>query len=91
MLAPPARAARPATHHQRRPHAVELALRSQFGNGFRQFGAMRRRRNELEYPSGPGETTSPKEANETIEHAQRLYDAASRLLPRSGSSEQPRP
>lgn len=34
-------------------YAVEVALRAQFGEGFRPFGAMRRRRNELEYPSGP--------------------------------------
>jgi HEPN domain-containing protein len=65
-------------------YAVELALRSQFGNGFRPFGAMRRRRHELEYPSGPAETTTPKEAHEAIEDAQRLYDAASRLLPTLG-------
>jgi hypothetical protein len=65
-------------------YAVELALRSQFGKEFRPFGAMRRRRHELEYPSGPGETTTPKEAHEAIEYAQRLYDAASRLLPTLG-------
>jgi hypothetical protein len=65
-------------------YAVEVALRSQFGNGFRPFGAMRRRRNELEYPSGPGETTTPKEAHEAIDYAQQLYDAASRLLPTLG-------
>jgi hypothetical protein len=37
-------------------YAVEVDLRAQFGHGFRPFGAMRRRRNELEYSSGPGET-----------------------------------
>lgn len=31
-------------------YAVEQATRAQFGPGFRQFGALRRRRNELEYP-----------------------------------------
>jgi hypothetical protein len=45
---------------------------------------MRRHRHELEYPSGPGETTTPKEAHEAIAYAQRLYDAASRLLPTLG-------
>src|SRR5450830_1341767 len=40
-------------------YVVEVALRAQFGDGFRAFGAMRRRRNRLEYPSGPGETTTP--------------------------------
>ncbi len=34
-------------------YAVERAARAQFGQGFRQFGALRRRRNELEYPSAP--------------------------------------
>ncbi|MGV8979495.1 MAG: hypothetical protein ACOH17_15790 [Cellulomonas sp.] len=34
-------------------YVVEVALRAQFGDGFRAFGAMRRRRNELEYPAGP--------------------------------------
>lgn len=33
-------------------YAVEQAARAQFGPGFRQFGALRRRRNELEY-AGP--------------------------------------
>jgi hypothetical protein len=31
-------------------YAVDLALRAQFGAGFRSFSALRRRRNELEYP-----------------------------------------
>lgn len=35
-------------------YAVEQAVRAQFGSGFRQFGALRRRRNELEYPERPG-------------------------------------
>lgn len=39
-------------------YAVEQAVRAQFGPGFRQFGALRRRRNELEYPNGP-ETMPP--------------------------------
>ena len=32
-------------------YAVEQAVRAQFGDGFRPFGALRRRRNELEYPA----------------------------------------
>src|SRR5680860_1440219 len=39
-------------------YAVEQAARAQFGPGFRQFGALRRRRNELEYPERPS-TTPP--------------------------------
>lgn len=65
-------------------YAVELALRAQFGSGFRAFGAMRRRRNELEYPSGPGESTSAGEAAQSIEDAQHLLDSAQRLMPMLG-------
>jgi hypothetical protein len=62
-------------------YVVEVALRAQFGDGFRPFGAMRRRRNELEYPSGPGETTSYHEAQNAIQDAEVLLLAAQQLLP----------
>ena len=61
-------------------YAVEVALRAQFGDGFRAFGAMRRRRNELEYPSGPGETTTPEEAGRAITDAEQLLRAAQQLI-----------
>ena len=35
-------------------YPVKHAVRAQFGSGFRQFGALRRRRNELEYPANYG-------------------------------------
>ena len=62
-------------------YAVEVALRAQFGDGFRPFGAMRRRRNELEYPTGPGETTTHDEAQKAIQDANALLRAARQLLP----------
>ena len=62
-------------------YVIEVALRAQFGEGFRPFGAMRRRRNELEYPSEPGQTTTSDEAIEAIADARRLHEAAQRLLP----------
>jgi len=62
-------------------YAVEVALRAQFGEGFRSFGAMRRRRNELEYPTGPGETTTHEEALRAIQDAEALLQAAQQLLP----------
>ena len=65
-------------------YAVEVALRAQFGHGFRPFGAMRRRRNELEYPSGPGETTSQAEAHDAVADATKLHAAARQLLPTLG-------
>lgn len=65
-------------------YAVELAVRAQFGAGFKSFGVLRRRRNELEYPELPGDETSDDEAGEAIGTAQGLVDAASRLLPQLG-------
>src|SRR5450759_5053836 len=61
-------------------YVVEVALRAQFGDGFRAFGAMRRRRNELEYPSGPGETTTTEEAGQAITDAEHLLRAAEQLI-----------
>jgi len=61
-------------------YAVEVALRAQFGDGFRSFGTMRRRRNELEYPTVPGETTTPAEAAAAIQETRRLLEAATALV-----------
>jgi hypothetical protein len=44
-------------------------------------GALRRRRNELEYPHLPAASASADEAAQAAEIAQRLIDAASKLLP----------
>jgi hypothetical protein len=62
-------------------YAVEVALRAQFGDGFRSFGALRRRRNELEYPSVPGETTTHDEIRKAIQDAEGLLLAAQQLSP----------
>jgi len=62
-------------------YAVEVALRAQLGDGFRPFGALRRRRNELEYPTGPGESTTYAEAQRAIQDAQGLLQAAQQLMP----------
>jgi len=62
-------------------YVVEVALRAQFGDGFRPFGAMRRRRNELEYPTGPSETTSQDEVQKAIRDTEGLLLAAQQLLP----------
>ncbi len=61
-------------------YAVEVALRAQFGAGFRAFGAMRRRRHELEYPNGPGESTTRTEALAAVTDARVLLDAARKLI-----------
>lgn len=53
-------------------------------SGFRQFGALRRRRNELEYPDRPGDDATIGEASESIEHAQVIIIAAEGLLDQLG-------
>jgi hypothetical protein len=62
-------------------YAVEQAVRAQFGDGFRPFGALRRRRNELEYPHLPADTATSEEADQAAGTAQRLITAAGKLLP----------
>lgn len=62
-------------------YAVERVVRAQFGDGFRPFGALRRRRNELEYPHIPSDTATADEAREAAETAGRLISAAIALLP----------
>jgi hypothetical protein len=59
---------------------VELAVRAQFGQGFRPFADLRRRRNEFEYPRLPADTASTEEAQEAVEVAQGLIAAAGQLL-----------
>jgi hypothetical protein len=61
-------------------YAVERAVRAQFGEGFRPFADLRRRRNELEYPLLPADTATADEATEAVEVAQRLIAAANGLL-----------
>jgi hypothetical protein len=61
-------------------YAVERAVRAQFGPGFRPFGDMRRRRNELQYPRLPAGTASEDEATQAIDVARQLITAANVLL-----------
>ena len=61
-------------------YAVEQAVRAQFGKGFRQFGALRRRRNELEYPERPGDDADAVEASEAVSSAAAMISAAEELL-----------
>lgn len=65
-------------------YAVERAVRAQFGPGFRQFGALRRRRNELEYPERPGDDATQDEASEAIENAEAILTATQGLLEQLG-------
>jgi uncharacterized protein (UPF0332 family) len=61
--------------------AVESAIRAQFGDGFRNFGFLRRRRNELEYPSAATTTSDVEEATEAVAKSRSIIEAADQLLP----------
>lgn len=61
-------------------YAVERAVRAQFGEGFRPFADIRRRRNELEYPRLPADTATAEEAKQAVEIAKSLTAAAAKLL-----------
>jgi HEPN domain-containing protein len=65
-------------------YAVEQAVRAQFGPGFRRFGALRRRRNELEYPERPGDDATTDEATEAVENAETIIAAAEGLVDQLG-------
>ncbi len=62
-------------------YAVEQAVRAQFGPGFRPFGMLRRRRNELEYPHLPADTATAEEAAHAVQDVRRILAAADQLLP----------
>lgn len=62
-------------------HAIEEAIRAQFGTRLRAFGGLRRRRNELEYPAYPAEEASVGEAAEALETVAEIIDAVAQLLP----------
>lgn len=61
-------------------YAVEQAIRAQFGAGFRSFGHLRRRRNELEYPQRPGDDATATEATTAIDDAGAIVCAARQLI-----------
>jgi hypothetical protein len=55
-------------------------MRAQFGGPLNGLGALRRRRNELEYPAFPGECVEIEEVAMAITTAQNLLDAAHLLI-----------
>ncbi|WP_283138233.1 hypothetical protein [Rhizohabitans arisaemae] len=61
-------------------YVVEEALRAQFGDVFRGFGALRRRRNEIEYPMRPGDDVASDEAAMAIKTSGLLLEAATKLM-----------
>jgi len=62
-------------------YAIEVAVRAQFGAGFRQFGALRRRRHDIEYPR-PGGTSdvTPTEISQALIVASEMITAARALI-----------
>jgi len=65
-------------------HTVERAVRAQFGDAFKPFAALRRRRNELEYPIYASEEVERAEAAAVLATATALIEAVARLLPEVG-------
>jgi hypothetical protein len=65
-------------------YAVEQVVRAQFQTHFQMFGTLRRRRNELEYPSSQDGGTTPDEAAAACESANAIAEAAAKLLPHLG-------
>ena len=61
--------------------AVERAVRAQFGAVFVAYGGLRRRRNEIEYPSHPDEAVSHDEAVAAVDSVEAIIAAADKLLP----------
>ena len=60
---------------------VEQVVRAQFGGPFDGFGALRRRRSEIEYPRRPGDTIEPAEAAAAVSAAALIIAAAQQLQP----------
>lgn len=60
--------------------AVSEAVRAQFSGPFTALNSLRRRRNELEYPSFPGEHIDPDEVTTAITTARDQLEAAEKLL-----------
>lgn len=67
-------------HH----YTVERAVRAQFDGSFDAFGALRRRRAEIEYPRRPGDDVSEGEAAEAIDLANGIVRAAGLLMQELG-------
>ena len=78
------------THQGLRPttkgghYVVDVAVRKQFGGPFEEFGAMRRQRNELEYPAFGTEVLNAGDAGDAISQATELIDTAEQMLPHLG-------
>jgi len=65
------------------PHkSMEDVLKAQFGGTFNSFSRLRRRRNELDYPSPEEEFSGDKEATDAHATASQIVSDAQKLLDR---------
>lgn len=64
--------------------AVEVAVREQFSGKFSQFGALRRQRNDIEYPRIITAPLTKTDADSAIGLARELTEAAQQLLTHLG-------
>lgn len=64
------------SHHR----TVEEVVGAQFGGVFSEFGILRARRNEIEYPRFPGDVISPQEATMAVDLATAIHVAAAQLI-----------
>jgi hypothetical protein len=64
--------------------AVVKAAVAQFGGPFTALERLRRRRNELQYPSFPSDVIDPDEAHDAISKVRGILTAAPTLLPELG-------
>lgn len=62
--------------------AIERALKAQFQGVFDGFGRMRRRRNDLDYPSGPDDFAEATEGKKALQSATEIVDQAQLILDR---------
>ena len=60
--------------------AMEVVLTAQFGGVFAGFGRLRRRRNELDYPSGDEDFADSAEARRAITAATEIVEHSERIL-----------
>jgi len=59
---------------------IERVLDAQFGPPFARFRGLRRRRNELDYPTSADDFADEREAEKAIEHASQIVDNAAKIL-----------
>jgi len=70
---------------QRGGHVViERSMRAQFGSNFQDFGHLRRRRNEIEYPAYADELVDAREAGDAVREATMILENAKKLIDQLG-------